>query len=156
MALSSNLASSLIPFAFFLLTLLVLAWAFRSRPEVVQVVDEIFVGDYHPQWCFSVSQRARYRVLVRSLPVLQYDPGMALPPQPRWPGWKFALPVGVSPPPASNPAHRDANPESSQCVICTEDFVVGDNIRRLPCCHFFHLPCIDPWLLEWSPTCPLW
>lgn len=42
------------------------------------------------------------------------------------------------------------------CSICTEDFVDGDDIRRLPCDHIFHPRCIDPWLSGFAVTCPLW
>lgn len=42
------------------------------------------------------------------------------------------------------------------CPICTEDFVDGEDVRRLPCAHIFHPPCIDPWLSERAVTCPLW
>ena len=33
------------------------------------------------------------------------------------------------------------------------DFMVGDPIRLLPCMHFYHLHCIDDWLMR-SITCP--
>ena len=42
------------------------------------------------------------------------------------------------------------------CSICTEDFTVGEDVRVLPCDHKFHPPCIDPWLVNVSGTCPLW
>jgi len=42
------------------------------------------------------------------------------------------------------------------CSICTEDFNVGEDVRVLPCDHKFHPPCIDPWLVNVSGTCPLW
>jgi hypothetical protein len=42
------------------------------------------------------------------------------------------------------------------CSICTEDFTVGEDVRVLPCDHKFHPPCIDPWLIGVSGTCPLW
>ena len=42
------------------------------------------------------------------------------------------------------------------CSICTEDFTVGEDVRVLPCDHKFHPPCIDPWLINISGTCPLW
>jgi len=42
------------------------------------------------------------------------------------------------------------------CSICTEDFTVGEDVRVLPCDHKFHPPCIDPWLINVSGTCPLW
>ncbi|KAJ2741414.1 hypothetical protein GGI20_005206 [Coemansia sp. BCRC 34301] len=41
------------------------------------------------------------------------------------------------------------------CAVCLEDFGAGDEVRRLPCRHFFHVVCIDPWLSERAATCPL-
>lgn len=48
------------------------------------------------------------------------------------------------------------NDEHLGCSICTEDFTVGEDVRVLPCDHKFHPPCIDPWLVNVSGTCPLW
>ncbi|KAL1876913.1 hypothetical protein VTK73DRAFT_8990 [Phialemonium thermophilum] len=45
--------------------------------------------------------------------------------------------------------------ENLGCSICTEDFTVGEDVRVLPCNHKFHPPCIDPWLINVSGTCPL-
>ncbi|KAK3315307.1 hypothetical protein B0H66DRAFT_340860 [Apodospora peruviana] len=47
------------------------------------------------------------------------------------------------------------NDEHLGCSICTEDFTVGEDVRVLPCDHKFHPPCIDPWLINVSGTCPL-
>lgn len=49
-----------------------------------------------------------------------------------------------------------ASEEHLGCSICTEDFTVGEDVRVLPCDHKFHPPCIDPWLINISGTCPLW
>lgn len=46
--------------------------------------------------------------------------------------------------------------EGLGCSICTEDFEVGEDVRVLPCNHKFHPPCVDPWLVDVSGTCPLW
>lgn len=46
--------------------------------------------------------------------------------------------------------------DAAVCSICTEDFTVGEDVRVLPCDHKFHPPCIDPWLINVSGTCPLW
>ncbi|KAK4135578.1 hypothetical protein BT67DRAFT_254699 [Trichocladium antarcticum] len=45
--------------------------------------------------------------------------------------------------------------EHLRCAICTEDFSVGEDVRVLPCTHKYHPPCIDPWLINISGTCPL-
>lgn len=45
--------------------------------------------------------------------------------------------------------------EGLGCSICTEDFTVGEDVRVLPCNHKFHPPCVDPWLVNVSGTCPL-
>uniref|UniRef100_U5EX68 Putative ring finger protein 11 sid n=1 Tax=Corethrella appendiculata TaxID=1370023 RepID=U5EX68_9DIPT len=40
-----------------------------------------------------------------------------------------------------------------ECVICMIEFLVGDNIRYLPCMHTYHVHCIDDWLVR-NLTCP--
>ncbi|CAM9873746.1 unnamed protein product [Phaeothamnion confervicola] len=39
------------------------------------------------------------------------------------------------------------------CGICLAEYEMGDPIRTLPCCHFYHQPCIDRWLRR-SGLCP--
>ncbi|KAK0635046.1 hypothetical protein B0T17DRAFT_474368, partial [Bombardia bombarda] len=51
--------------------------------------------------------------------------------------------------------HQESDSEHLGCSICTEDFTVGEDVRVLPCNHKFHPPCIDPWLVNVSGTCPL-
>ncbi|KAK4121799.1 hypothetical protein N657DRAFT_657349 [Parathielavia appendiculata] len=51
--------------------------------------------------------------------------------------------------------HGRPSEEHLGCSICTEDFTVGEDVRVLPCDHKFHPPCIDPWLINVSGTCPL-
>jgi hypothetical protein len=51
------------------------------------------------------------------------------------------------------PRSRD---ESASCSVCTEDFAENDTVRILPCGHIYHRRCIDPWLLDFGSTCPLW
>ena len=40
------------------------------------------------------------------------------------------------------------------CIICHENLLKGDEVRRLPCCHTFHRSCIDRWL-RLKAVCPL-
>ncbi|KAK4174537.1 hypothetical protein QBC36DRAFT_333409 [Triangularia setosa] len=60
-----------------------------------------------------------------------------------------ALENGILKPEKSKPT------KGHSCAICTEDFVEGRDVRKLPCGHIFHPPCVDPWLLQFSVTCPL-
>lgn len=41
-----------------------------------------------------------------------------------------------------------------QCSVCFEDFVIDESVRKLPCMHVYHEPCIIPWL-ELHGTCPI-
>lgn len=41
------------------------------------------------------------------------------------------------------------------CAVCFDIFKVGDKCRTLPNCHhFFHVHCIDVWLIM-TPFCPI-
>ena len=40
------------------------------------------------------------------------------------------------------------------CSVCLEEPREGDVLRSLPCMHFFHKACIDPWLAS-SSCCPV-
>lgn len=40
------------------------------------------------------------------------------------------------------------------CTICMENYEVGGSIRTLPCFHFFHIECVDPWLKR-NEECPV-
>lgn len=57
-------------------------------------------------------------------------------------------------------ALHEADPEAdgeakASCVICLDEFQDQEVLRVLPCQHRFHLDCIDPWLTERQPFCPL-
>ena len=41
------------------------------------------------------------------------------------------------------------------CPICLVDYDISDKLRRLPCAHYFHQPCIDRWLRQSSKLCPM-
>lgn len=40
------------------------------------------------------------------------------------------------------------------CCICLAKFVDNDELRELPCTHFFHMECVDKWL-RINASCPL-
>ena len=42
----------------------------------------------------------------------------------------------------------------SNCIICFDDYSNGEEIKLLPCGHFYHNKCINSWL-KISQTCPL-
>jgi len=44
--------------------------------------------------------------------------------------------------------------EQDQCMICLADFEDGEDCRRLPCGHLYHMSCIDEWLHRCT-DCPL-
>jgi len=41
---------------------------------------------------------------------------------------------------------HDVQKAGQVCVICMENFQEDDRLRVLPCCHSFHVGCIDRWL----------
>jgi hypothetical protein len=42
---------------------------------------------------------------------------------------------------------------SATCTICFEDFAANEEVKKLSCCHMFHKPCIEKWLLQ-KGQCP--
>lgn len=49
----------------------------------------------------------------------------------------------------------EAGSDCVTCHICLDDFEHGDDLRTLPCCHSFHMRCVDVWLTEKSSCCPV-
>ncbi|KAF3782780.1 E3 ubiquitin-protein ligase [Nymphaea thermarum] len=45
--------------------------------------------------------------------------------------------------------------DMEQCYICLSEYEEGDKVRVLPCCHEYHMMCIDKWLKEIHRVCPL-
>ncbi|KAI5081579.1 hypothetical protein GOP47_0001322 [Adiantum capillus-veneris] len=45
--------------------------------------------------------------------------------------------------------------QCAECYICLTEYEDGDHIRVLPCCHEFHMSCVDRWLKEAHRVCPL-
>eukprot|EP00250_Pteridium_aquilinum_P006544 c16434_g1_i1 orf=228-1868(+) len=45
--------------------------------------------------------------------------------------------------------------QCAECYICLIEYEEGDHIRVLPCCHEFHVSCVDKWLKEVHRVCPL-
>eukprot|EP00035_Acanthoeca_spectabilis_P013571 m.252833 g.252833 ORF g.252833 m.252833 type:complete len:668 (+) comp15923_c0_seq2:181-2184(+) len=41
-----------------------------------------------------------------------------------------------------------------RCGVCDKPYTAGEHRRRLPCAHWYHVGCIDPWL-KVRDTCPI-
>jgi len=54
----------------------------------------------------------------------------------------------------ASPAARAASPGVSACAVCLCEYEPRDLVRVLPCHHYFHRQCIEPWL-ERNKTCAL-
>lgn len=60
---------------------------------------------------------------------------------------------------ASGGIYQDCDVECNVCApttcsICLSEYINGDIIVSLPCCHVFHRDCLHPWL-QMKKLCPL-
>jgi hypothetical protein len=44
---------------------------------------------------------------------------------------------------------------SEICTICMFNYEMGENVKFLPCNHFFHVDCIVPYLSSYGQACPV-
>lgn len=44
--------------------------------------------------------------------------------------------------------------QQEKCTICLSEFEDGEDVRRLPCMHLFHIECVDQWLTT-NKKCPI-
>ncbi|KAL3633447.1 hypothetical protein CASFOL_022209 [Castilleja foliolosa] len=55
---------------------------------------------------------------------------------------------------AGTEKERAISGEDAVCCICLTKYVNNDELRELPCSHFFHKECVDKWL-KLNASCPL-
>lgn len=55
---------------------------------------------------------------------------------------------------AGTDKERVISGEDAVCCICLAKYANNDELRELPCSHFFHRECVDKWL-KINATCPL-
>uniref|UniRef100_A0A0A9GDJ2 RING-type domain-containing protein n=1 Tax=Arundo donax TaxID=35708 RepID=A0A0A9GDJ2_ARUDO len=55
---------------------------------------------------------------------------------------------------AGTDKERAVSAEDAVCCICLARYVDNDDLRMLPCGHFFHKECVDKWL-KINALCPL-
>lgn len=51
-------------------------------------------------------------------------------------------------------AKATPNDVNKQCMICLEDYKIGEDIMTITCMHRYHKDCVAPWIAI-SPTCPV-
>ena len=53
-----------------------------------------------------------------------------------------------------NDNNSNSNSDKRNCSICLAPYEVGESVRTIPCLHYFHQDCIDPWLKS-NSSCPV-
>lgn len=67
----------------------------------------------------------------------------------------LTMTLAVKPSPLSPGDVGDATDAAQrQCMICLEEFQMGDRLRVLPCFHRYHCACVDNWFSR-SRQCPV-
>eukprot|EP00029_Vermamoeba_vermiformis_P001602 TRINITY_DN11796_c0_g1_i1.p1 TRINITY_DN11796_c0_g1~~TRINITY_DN11796_c0_g1_i1.p1 ORF type:complete len:245 (+),score=10.26 TRINITY_DN11796_c0_g1_i1:188-922(+) len=51
-------------------------------------------------------------------------------------------------------AYSAASCPCSRCTVCLNDFEENEEVKQLPCKHYFHTECIEKWLQQ-RDACPL-
>ncbi|XP_060553995.1 uncharacterized protein LOC132715041 [Ruditapes philippinarum] len=52
------------------------------------------------------------------------------------------------------PCSGDNDDNKTDCLVCLSEFTEGEKLRTLPCCHIYHVDCIDEWLRR-NAICPV-
>ena len=55
---------------------------------------------------------------------------------------------------ANDEKDNDNEAEVDKCTICLCELDDGEDVRRLPCMHLFHVSCVDQWLTL-NKRCPI-
>lgn len=50
---------------------------------------------------------------------------------------------------------KNKNDNNYKCVICLNEFKIGDKVCTIPCLHIFHIDCLKKWIImnRWCPIC---
>ncbi|KAE8987632.1 hypothetical protein PF005_g7597 [Phytophthora fragariae] len=53
-----------------------------------------------------------------------------------------------------NQTEEDGEVNNTVCAVCCDEFEAEEEVRALPCLHFYHRECIDQWLM-YHRQCPI-
>ena len=51
--------------------------------------------------------------------------------------------------------YRDRINNETRCIICFENYLDNEIIKKLPCNHDYHLDCLSNWMLNKCGNCPI-